>query len=136
MQPFVTFCPISRWILPTLIALVLVGVTLPAAVTNPEDAPSELQSQPGRAPARRWADWIEPDFPFFSSVVDARGAGPGSPANNLATMDGRSFEDVGAFHTGSARPVISRGGGIRKDHRGSGAEVSGDRAREPRSNDR
>jgi glucose/arabinose dehydrogenase/mono/diheme cytochrome c family protein len=29
-----------------------------------------------------WADWVEPDFPFFSSVLDARRAGPG-PANNL-----------------------------------------------------
>jgi cytochrome c2 len=27
--------------------------------------------------------WVEPDFPFFSSVVDARKAGPGFPANNL-----------------------------------------------------
>jgi glucose/arabinose dehydrogenase/mono/diheme cytochrome c family protein len=27
--------------------------------------------------------WVEPDFPFFSSVVDARKAGPSFPANNL-----------------------------------------------------
>ena len=27
--------------------------------------------------------WVEPDFPFFSSVVDARKAGGGFPANNL-----------------------------------------------------
>ena len=27
--------------------------------------------------------WVEPDFPFFSSVVDARNAGAGFPANNL-----------------------------------------------------
>ncbi len=27
--------------------------------------------------------WIEPDFPFFSSVVDARRAGAGFPTNNL-----------------------------------------------------
>jgi glucose/arabinose dehydrogenase/cytochrome c551/c552 len=27
--------------------------------------------------------WVEPDFPFFSSVVDARKAGAGFPANNL-----------------------------------------------------
>lgn len=31
----------------------------------------------------RWADWVEPDFPFFSSVIDARKAGPGFPADNL-----------------------------------------------------
>ncbi len=29
------------------------------------------------------APWVEPDFPFFSSVVDARKAGAGFPANNL-----------------------------------------------------
>ena len=27
--------------------------------------------------------WVEPDFPFFSSVVDARKAGAGFPTNNL-----------------------------------------------------
>src|SRR5256885_10122122 len=29
------------------------------------------------------ADWVEPDFPFFSSVLDARKAGATLPANNL-----------------------------------------------------
>lgn len=29
------------------------------------------------------APWVEPDFPFFSSVVDARKAGPEFPTNNL-----------------------------------------------------
>src|SRR5689334_23965449 len=29
------------------------------------------------------AEWVEPDFPFFSSIVDARKAGPGFPTNNL-----------------------------------------------------
>src|SRR4051812_30828650 len=29
------------------------------------------------------APWIEPDFPFFSSIVDARKAGPEFPADNL-----------------------------------------------------
>jgi glucose/arabinose dehydrogenase/mono/diheme cytochrome c family protein len=28
--------------------------------------------------------WVEPDFPFFSSVLDARKAGAGLPADNLA----------------------------------------------------
>jgi glucose/arabinose dehydrogenase/mono/diheme cytochrome c family protein len=49
---------------------VLAGRSLPAA---PERAAS----------AARWASWIEPDFPFFSSVLDARRAGPGFPTNNL-----------------------------------------------------
>lgn len=30
-----------------------------------------------------WADWVEPDFPFFSSVLDARDVGPGFPNDNL-----------------------------------------------------
>ena len=35
------------------------------------------------SPAVAWADWVEPDFPFFSSVVDARRAGAGFPGTNL-----------------------------------------------------
>jgi cytochrome c2 len=38
------------------------------------------QRQPATA---QWADWVEPDFPFFSSVLDARHAGPSFPDNNL-----------------------------------------------------
>jgi mono/diheme cytochrome c family protein len=34
-------------------------------------------------PAEGWGDWVEPDFPFFSSVIDAGRAGPGFPARNL-----------------------------------------------------
>jgi len=30
-----------------------------------------------------WADFVEPDFPFFSSVLDARQLGSGLPADNL-----------------------------------------------------
>jgi cytochrome c2 len=30
-----------------------------------------------------WADWLEPDFPFFSSIVDARNAGENPLSNNL-----------------------------------------------------
>lgn len=30
-----------------------------------------------------WADWIEPEFPFFSSILDARSASPGLPKDNL-----------------------------------------------------
>src|SRR5439155_16492657 len=29
------------------------------------------------------AEWVEPDFPFFSSVLDARKAGATFPTNNL-----------------------------------------------------
>ena len=32
---------------------------------------------------RAWSNWLEPSSPFFSSVLDARNAGPASPAENL-----------------------------------------------------
>ena len=43
--------------------------------------------QPGAPPVQPeknspWAEWIEPDFPFFSSVLDASRAGDGMPARN------------------------------------------------------
>jgi mono/diheme cytochrome c family protein len=34
-------------------------------------------------PSAKWAEWVEPDFPFFSSVVDAGRAGDGMPSRNL-----------------------------------------------------
>jgi glucose/arabinose dehydrogenase/mono/diheme cytochrome c family protein len=34
-------------------------------------------------PDTRWADWVEPDSPFLSSVLDGRHAGEGLPAINL-----------------------------------------------------
>jgi cytochrome c2 len=39
-----------------------------------------LQQKP--VPPANWASWVEPDFPFFSSVIDARNASPGF-SNNL-----------------------------------------------------
>ena len=33
---------------------------------------------------RDWGPWLEPDAPFFSSVFDARKAGPALPADNLS----------------------------------------------------
>ncbi len=41
------------------------------------------QSPPAANPPSPWAPWIEPDFPFFSSVLDAGRAGAGMPARNL-----------------------------------------------------
>jgi len=41
-------------------------------------------AQTQQAPAAaRWADWVEADFPFFSSVIDAGRAGSPFPARNL-----------------------------------------------------
>lgn len=58
-----------------LLALVLAGrlglghLAVAAEVNAAESAP--------------WAGFVEPGFPFFSSVLDARGLGDGWPANNL-----------------------------------------------------
>jgi cytochrome c2/glucose/arabinose dehydrogenase len=49
------------------------GASRPAA--SPQQAATP---PPARSP---WADWIEPDFPFFSSVIDARKASAGSDTN-------------------------------------------------------
>ena len=35
------------------------------------------------ADGRKWAKWVEPDFPFFSSVLDARNLGEIFPKKNL-----------------------------------------------------
>ncbi|MGH9309346.1 MAG: hypothetical protein ACRD1U_08235, partial [Vicinamibacterales bacterium] len=47
-------------------------------------ASSEPSPQRTPVAAPSWADWVEPDFPFFSSVLDARTAGAGLPADNLS----------------------------------------------------
>lgn len=43
---------------------------------------ARVAKAPAGAPAL--GDWVEKDFPFFSSVLDARKAGAGLPANNLS----------------------------------------------------
>jgi len=58
------------------LALVIVMCALASGSTRQVPA-SEL------ARAGQWADWVEPDFPFFSSVIDAGRAGAGFPARNL-----------------------------------------------------
>jgi glucose/arabinose dehydrogenase/mono/diheme cytochrome c family protein len=59
---------------------VSLAVAALAAVLTGTEAPAGPQPP---QPATAWADWIEPGFPFFSSVLDARRAGPGFPAGNL-----------------------------------------------------
>src|SRR5688572_4247490 len=41
---------------------------------------AEGKGNPAQSP---WAEFVEPDFPFFSSVLDARQLGNGFPTNNL-----------------------------------------------------
>ena len=53
-----------------LIAVVAAGGLRPESVAT-------------QKPPDRFGTWVETDFPFFSSVVDARKAGGGFPSNNL-----------------------------------------------------
>ncbi len=59
-------------------------VVLAALVCTMLSAPApRARVEQGSQPAPDWAEWVEPDFPFFSSVVDARRAGADFPSNNL-----------------------------------------------------
>lgn len=60
------------------IGLALVAFTCSLVSGSARQAPGSEPRQ-----ADQWADWVEPDFPFFSSVIDAGRAGPGFPARNL-----------------------------------------------------
>ncbi len=40
-------------------------------------------AQPRAVPDSPWAEWLEPDAPFYSSTLDARSAGGPSPRENL-----------------------------------------------------
>jgi mono/diheme cytochrome c family protein len=62
-------------------AITLAILALPFFLGSGSTRPAASPQQP-RATAQ-WADWIEPDFPFFSSVLDASRAGEGFPAANL-----------------------------------------------------
>jgi glucose/arabinose dehydrogenase/mono/diheme cytochrome c family protein len=42
-----------------------------------------VNGQPADSQSTPYADWMEPDFPFFSSILDARKAGGEFPADNL-----------------------------------------------------
>ncbi len=63
--------------------VVLLAALLIAASVPPRAASVALQPTQQAPAAAPWADWVEPDFPFFSSVVDARAAGLGH-ADNLS----------------------------------------------------
>jgi glucose/arabinose dehydrogenase/mono/diheme cytochrome c family protein len=67
----------------TIGVLVSIGaMTLAAALPS-----GSMQSPPaanGAANPKPWAEWVEPDFPFFSSVLDVSKAGNGLPPRNLS----------------------------------------------------
>ena len=62
-----------------LLAALLLAVAAPPRASSVVMGPPQAST----AASPRWADWVEPDFPFFSSVVDARAAGLGR-ADNLS----------------------------------------------------
>jgi glucose/arabinose dehydrogenase/mono/diheme cytochrome c family protein len=51
------------------------------SLVSTEAAAAKKKDKPA-APSP-WAEWVEPDFPFFSSILDARKAGESFPTNNL-----------------------------------------------------
>lgn len=72
---------------PSMAALLiaLLGGALPnqshAAEQSPQKAAANTTAS--RREPSPWADFVEKDFPFFSSVLDARTLGGGWPTNNL-----------------------------------------------------
>ena len=60
-----------------------ITLTILAVVCGVLSGSSRDQQPSVGPPASPWAAWIEPDFPFFSSVIDAGRAGPEFPARNL-----------------------------------------------------
>jgi glucose/arabinose dehydrogenase len=61
-------------------AITLTVVTFMYGLVSRTSAVQQPSVTPAVSP---WAEWIEPDFPFFSSVLDAGRAGPAFPARNL-----------------------------------------------------
>ena len=59
------------------------GLALAAVVCCLAPGSAQKATETELRRAARWADWVEPNFPFFSSVLDAGRAGPGFPVRNL-----------------------------------------------------
>lgn len=62
-----------------LATLVIVAVLIP--YVSGQTRPAVPQARPGSPATPPWADWIEPEFPFFSSVVEV--SQPQAPGRNL-----------------------------------------------------
>jgi glucose/arabinose dehydrogenase/mono/diheme cytochrome c family protein len=63
------------------VALAVAGAMW-ASIGQHVSARGALEQRPPAA-ASPWADFVEPNFPFISSVLDARGLGSGWPGDNL-----------------------------------------------------
>jgi mono/diheme cytochrome c family protein len=94
----------------TACAVLIVLAALAAPRGSAQAPPKPVIPDPAR-----WADWVEPNFPFFSSVLDAGKSGVG-PANNLTPRGlilnlGRGY--WAAFDTDLLRiAAIWRGNGV------------------------
>src|SRR5215207_7104077 len=67
--------------------LIVANASLVLGADSPEakaKAGKAARGAKAAAAAPAVGDWVEKDFPFFSSVLDARKAGTGLPANNLS----------------------------------------------------
>ena len=69
----------TSFLLAALLSAVLPFGAAGAEARKKKQPPATKAADPTLAP------WVEADFPFFSSVVDARKAGRGLPADNLTT---------------------------------------------------
>ena len=65
-----------------LFLLLLLAVSASALVAE-KKKPAASGKQPLPVKPSTWGDFVEKDFPFFSSVVDARDVGEGLPKDNL-----------------------------------------------------
>ena len=96
--------------------LMLAALALPLTPAARRPAAAPAQARAAAPVDTRWADWVEPDFPFFSSVLDARRAGAGLPSDNLTPRAvvlnlGRGY--WAAFDTDLLRvAAIWRGAGV------------------------
>ena len=62
--------------------LVALGLLATVALGHAQERKKKRAAPP--PPESPWAAWVEPEFPFFSTVLDARKAAAGLAANNLA----------------------------------------------------
>ncbi|MBN8419513.1 MAG: cytochrome c [Verrucomicrobia bacterium] len=66
-----------------LLALLLTLTTCALAADKPAKSPTKPKAPEAPATPSPWVDFVEKDFPFFSSVLDAREVGEGFPKDNL-----------------------------------------------------
>lgn len=71
---------LSHFVLLFSIALPLCGKDKPAPKPRDNKETEALEAARAKSP---YAEWTEPDLPFFSSVLDARDLGEGWPKDNL-----------------------------------------------------